>query len=115
MEGYQLVPTPLSDDDTESFFIEYIAFFKTQEAADAFGGITQAQKNGTDPVSLYYSRGYPPSESAGAAPVITLPWIIGGAAGTVVLMTATAFVTAAIVRRKHKSDTKAPASQETQQ
>lgn len=122
MEGYQLVPTPLSDDDTESFFIEYIAFFKTQEAADAFGGITQAQKNGTDPVSLYYSRGYvnpylgyPPLESAGAAPVITLPWIIGGAAGTIVLMAATAFVTAAIVRRKRKSDTKAPASQETQQ
>jgi len=41
----------------EYTFIEYIAFFKTKEEAEAFGGLTEEQKNGTDLISLY-GKGY---------------------------------------------------------
>ncbi|MBO4769639.1 MAG: hypothetical protein J5563_02520 [Clostridia bacterium] len=38
-------------------FVEYIAFFRTEEEANEFGGLTAEQENGTDLVSLY-AKGY---------------------------------------------------------
>ena len=34
-------------------FVEYIAFFKTKEAAESYGGLTEAQQNGTDGATAY--------------------------------------------------------------
>ena len=41
----------------EYVFIEYIAFFKTEAEAKAFGGLTEAQQNGDDLITRY-SEGY---------------------------------------------------------
>ena len=38
-------------------FIEYVAFFRTEEEAESFGGLTEEQGNGTDLISLY-AKGY---------------------------------------------------------
>lgn len=51
------VNTGYSKGADEYVFVEYIAFFKTEEEANAFGGITEEQKNGTDLITLY-SEGY---------------------------------------------------------
>lgn len=34
-------------------FMEYLAFFRTEAEAEAYGGLTDAQRNGIDPVSIY--------------------------------------------------------------
>lgn len=51
------VNTGYSKGADEYVFIEYIAFFRTEEEANAFGGISDEQKNGTDLITRY-SEGY---------------------------------------------------------
>ncbi len=110
MLGFQLMPTTLSDDYTESFFIEYIAFFKTEEAANAYGGLTDAQKAGQDPVSLYYSRGYVnpyldyPVRAEARQPQqgLSLTVILIAAGGTAVIVILTAVITALICKKRRK-------------
>ena len=34
-------------------FMEYLAFFRTEAEAEAYGGLTDAQRDGIDPVSIY--------------------------------------------------------------
>jgi hypothetical protein len=110
---------PTSDDDTETVFIEYIAFFKTKAAADAFGGLTEEQKNGKDPVSFYFSRGYThpllpaapePEESsqpAGATAPDTpkaektgIPWGVIAVIGALIVAAVVAMVAVTMKKRK---------------
>lgn len=45
--------TSYAQNQDEYIFIEYLAFFKTLEEAQAFGGLTEEQQAGTDAISKY--------------------------------------------------------------
>lgn len=103
-------------------FVEYIAFFKTAEEAEAFGGLTEAQQNGTDGATAYkngdrYSfryKGLPTFDTAnnggsdsssGTGFTSGLPigaWI-GIIAGGVVALAAAAIATIVAIRKRKRS------------
>ncbi len=103
--GWQLMPAPQRVEG-DTIFIEYIAFFKTKEAAEAFGGLTEAQKAGEDPVSLYFKNGYvnpylhygPGAvKTEGAVPLWA--WAVAGGGVLVALVCVIALI---VSKKKHK-------------
>ena len=108
MVGWQLMPAPQWE-ETDAIFIEYIAFFKTQEDADQYGGMTQEQKRGEDEVSLYFSRGYVnPYLKYGQTQEIQskMPWIkwLLFAGGGAVVLAIAVLVTVTVCKRKRRTE-----------
>ncbi len=108
--GFQFTLATSMANDNEVIFIEYIAFFKTEAEAKVFGGLTEEQKAGKDPVSRYFSEGYtnphlgyPKAENGTAKKTPSmLTLLLLCVEGLLMTNMATAFITAAVTGKKAK-------------